>query len=101
MQIFQEVIVPLKGFDRKVKTIGWVIDCPSVGSERDIISPNIQVRIHDLHIWYLNRIVLDLTEFILGFLIPAVSQFPYDLVNTWHGIPLEEIMTGKIVEYHS
>ena len=41
--------------------------------------------------------MLDLTEFILGFLIPAVSQFPYDLVNTWHGIPLEEIMTGKIV----
>ena len=35
---------------------------------------------------------LDITEYILGFLIPAVSQFPYDIINTWHGLDLKEIL---------
>ena len=55
--------------------VGWGLNWPACRGKAYSISPTILIRAHHLHVRYLNRFTLELTQYILDYLIPAVTVF--------------------------
>ena len=84
----RNAIVPLDYGDQNAP-VAWSIDCSATGEGEDVYSPVIKIRGDRLHVSYLNRITLEITQYVIDLLLPAVTTFD---LRTQEEIALEEMV---------